>query len=800
MKHLTIRVAWHDSAWNGAVCKAPNANFHCYALDRIRIERDDAWEHENRGKLWKDLDVGSRPPCEKENGFFMADTPWRRMFVHPYMKIKECAATHGVLKPTIKELPARSALPVPYGWMLREHTELIQEKVPVQLPPDQEAPFKTAWVYSRQLQESLLELFFNEIREEQSLCFFYTKEGHPLPNEVPRLVVGVGGVTRCHGLMRYDTTARRTYPLWERIVEHSIDGENTFGVLLPYHDYLAPTGDRDEDSRRLQLLNEIAVQPPETAIREFSFGSEHAGFDTALVILTRTLEAVRRIREQGIAKGNWAQAEDWINLQIGRVWRQRGAFPGAGAVLEAAGLRLGTYLHLSLLAQAIITETDDPWPTLDAIIRGNRAAPQPAFDADLRAFRNTWGAARMDLLKLLSRMDLSVDQARRWYDPGKRIGATVWAPSDTRIVENPFTIVENDLGGEDPAITMGQVDRALLPDDAIAVMHPVPEPSRLQGRADPRRIRAALVTVLRRAETEGDSLLSVREATSRLGALDLSSPIQIPPDWFDGDDVRHLDDVIEISSIESDKAPVDALQLRRLGDMERSLALIIRSRARVEPMNRLSVNWSALLRAYLQKSEKIEVPESGRYRDAFEEQVHALSVITSRRLTVLAGAAGTGKTTLLGALVNSDLKKDGILLLAPTGKASVRLSKKTGADARTIASFLLSHNRYDTDRQIPIEHAPQGSQKFQSAKTVIVDECSMLTLVDLRVLLDTLDLGSVTRVILVGDPNQLPPIGVGRPFADICGFLATNEEEKLREAIATLTVEVRRPTRSDPMH
>ena len=70
----------------------------------------------------------------------------------------------------------------------------------------------------------------------------------------------------------------------------------------------------------------------------------------------------------------------------------------------------------------------------------------------------------------------------------------------------------------------------------------------------------------------------------------------------------------------------------------------------------------------------------------------------------------------------------------------------------------------------------------------------MLTMDDLFAVLEALDLGHVERLILVGDPNQLPPIGVGRPFADLIGVLddpASDDERAGRQALARLTVEVR---------
>src|SRR5207248_2432011 len=90
--------------------------------------------------------------------------------------------------------------------------------------------------------------------------------------------------------------------------------------------------------------------------------------------------------------------------------------------------------------------------------------------------------------------------------------------------------------------------------------------------------------------------------------------------------------------------------------------------------------------------------------------------------------------------------------------------------------------------------AVYGPQTHRKEKTVVIDECSMLTMDDLYAVLQALDLGHVERLILVGDPNQLPPIGVGRPFADLVGVLdnpADDVERAAAEVRARLTIEVR---------
>jgi len=119
-------------------------------------------------------------------------------------------------------------------------------------------------------------------------------------------------------------------------------------------------------------------------------------------------------------------------------------------------------------------------------------------------------------------------------------------------------------------------------------------------------------------------------------------------------------------------------------------------------------------------------------------------------------------------------------MLAPTGKARVRMEEQTKIrGAQTIAQFLLPIDRYDPKTGV---YRLSKQDKVGSWKTVIIDESSMLTEEQLAAVIDALK--GVDRLILVGDPRQLPPIGTGRPFLDIVKLLAPQNVETTFPRIA----------------
>ncbi|MBS0160189.1 MAG: AAA family ATPase [Nitrospira sp.] len=800
MFHLTLRVAWHDSRWNGTVCREPSTNSFCIALDRIRIERDDLKEDGIANQPWRDLPLDQHPPCKAESGIFMSPDEWTRRFKHPYAEIKKAAETHGHLKPTSVKVPPFSTFAVPFAWMLQGEQKDIDEKLPEPLPSDDDSPFPSAWVFSRQRQESLLNLFFGRLTSGKSLAFFYCKEGQPLGDTISRLVVGVGRITAIQPMTVYAVEGKKpTYPMWDRIIRHSIRPDGEEGFLLPYHDYLEPTGDAAEDTRRLELLSEIAVPADPAHVRTFSYAAELAAPDIALSTLVRCLESVRKIRSHGIAKGPWERREEWLNAQIANCWKDRGAFPGIGSALEALGMRLGTALTLDLLSSNTVKPDENPWPLVDAILRGRKNAPHPGYNADIKAIQNTWvnlPTERRELLMLLSRFALTVNQAKRWFDPQERRSGTSMKVEDHEILSNPYRMSETDLGDwNDSPLSVGMIDRGLLPDSTIAAKHPLPEPSAVGSSLDPRRIRAAIVAVLRRAAENGDALLSANEALQGITKLDLAHPCVIGGDW-PASNKASLDGVVDLVEIVGEKDARDRMTALQLCDFkyreERLRNVLSKRAAKVIPA--VTADWKKLLvKAISDAGGKYDL-HNARHIQAIAEQSDALARLTARRLSVLVGRAGTGKTSVMGALMLCEpLAKDGILLLAPTGKARVRLGRATDAEAMTVAQFLNQLGRYDGRRQRPLF---TGKDKYRKEKTVVIDECSMLTMDDLVAILEALDLAHVQRLILVGDPNQLPPIGVGRPFADFITFLentklGSDEGAPLGQALARLSVEVR---------
>src|SRR5204863_2552469 len=95
-------------------------------------------------------------------------------------------------------------------------------------------------------------------------------------------------------------------------------------------------------------------------------------------------------------------------------------------------------------------------------------------------------------------------------------------------------------------------------------------------------------------------------------------------------------------------------------------------------------------------------------------------------------------------------------------------------NACTIHQFLMRHGWINEEN---LSLRMTGGRQV-GAPTVVIDEASMIPMDLLGVLLRALDLNKVNRLILVGDPNQLPPIGPGRPFVDIIAWLEADEERK----------------------
>ncbi len=661
MLHLTQRVAWHDRQWDGAICDRPGENTFCLALDRIRAERDDQAEIARAGSDWADLPIDELPPCRAEAAAFMSSREWTRVIAHPYQNQKNTRSTHGHLRPTLIEASPYSTFAVPFSSLMRGKQEEIAECTPEMMPEDREPPFPTNWVFGSQRQEALLERFFRRLEKNTSLVFFYTKEGHPVGEMINRLVVGVGRVTKVGPQLYYERPPDKpAYPIWDREIGHSIRTDGKDGFLLPYHAYLQPTGDSEEDKRRQELVREIAVIPDREHTGVFSYFSEHASPDIALSVLVGCLDSVRRVREHGIAKGDWELREEWLNQQIAQTWTDRGAFPGLGSALEALGMRMGTALTLELIATGRIAPDGDPWPLVDTLLRGEAEPPQGAYAGDLEAVRSTWAKLtdeRRALLELLSRFALSPDQTKRWFDPSRRAKAAAESVTDREVLDNPYRISEGDLGATDsPAITIGAIDRGLFPDDTVRAKCPVPDRSRVDSSNDRRRVRGAIVSILRRASDEGDSLLSSVETLTRLEKLDLARPCVVPLDWFPGNQ-DFLGSVVGQAEVEvpgpDPEVPqqLSALQLSTHADTELRLARVLLKRASKDLTSLGADKWRDLLIDSIRASGAEVDLDDSRHIDALAEQEDALEKITTHRLGVLVGRAGTGKTSVLGALV-----------------------------------------------------------------------------------------------------------------------------------------------------
>ena len=146
-----------------------------------------------------------------------------------------------------------------------------------------------------------------------------------------------------------------------------------------------------------------------------------------------------------------------------------------------------------------------------------------------------------------------------------------------------------------------------------------------------------------------------------------------------------------------------------------------------------------------------------------EKQKEAIREINENNVTIITGGPGTGKTTIIKSIIEIyKQKKYKIVLCAPTGRAAKRMTETTGEEAYTLHR-LLEIGKIDDDSIYKKNNEYQGTPI--DADIIIVDEVSMVDMFIMSYLLDCIYKG--TKLILVGDSDQLPSVGPGSVLQDI---------------------------------
>jgi exodeoxyribonuclease V alpha subunit len=250
--------------------------------------------------------------------------------------------------------------------------------------------------------------------------------------------------------------------------------------------------------------------------------------------------------------------------------------------------------------------------------------------------------------------------------------------------------------------------------DKIALAADVPPES-------DRRAQAAAVFALGEAEQQGHTYLPIAELTRRSAKL-----LGLDPD------------------------PEVLVAARGL--------LVDEGRAYREPTHACELQVAATLAARIAAPAHLDHEPGENPDDGLtEEQWAAVHGAFASRISILTGGPGVGKTVCTRAIVSEARAANAsIALCAPTGRAARRLEEATGHEAQTIHRLL--------------EWSPGREPGFKPghplpADLVIVDESSMLNLRLIEVLLG--GLAESTHIVFVGDADQLPPIGAGKPFEDL---------------------------------
>lgn len=278
------------------------------------------------------------------------------------------------------------------------------------------------------------------------------------------------------------------------------------------------------------------------------------------------------------------------------------------------------------------------------------------------------------------------------------------------------------------------------------------------------RIRSGMLYTLLQASGEGHIYLPKEELFSRASGL-----LGVDPSYME----KHLMDMVVDRKLILKETEEGAVVYPT-----RYYYLELNSARMLCELNILCPEDEEMMEKRINRIEK----ETGTRLDEMQKQ--AVAAAASHGLFILTGGPGTGKTTTINAIIRY-FEEEGaeLRLAAPTGRAAKRMTEATGYEAQTIHRLLELNGMPEEEQEGRAVHFDRNSENPLEADVIIIDEMSMVDIALMHSLLLAVTAG--TRLILVGDENQLPSVGPGNVLRDIirsCCFPVVELKKIFRQA------------------
>ena len=624
---------------------------------------------------------------------------------------------------------------------------------------------KTGFLQLGNDQNIVFDKFFCNIKKEESLCFVYAKwaEFTELPQ---RILVGIGHVLDKQVPPQYEGDNEIECRLWETRLQHSIEKDGDDCVLLPY-DELQSYAENIKDFN----IDDYVVFASDDFRDEYSYGTEWLSYDGAVDTILRTKNILKKLED--LFDKSFEKQQRWLDQQLEKIYEDRWIYPGLGEMLYAFGLE-NNWQEIS--EKMIVLMKNDGVSFREALCQTIRNYTDQRTREIFRQW-NDFVDSKKELFELLSRMSLSEKHAKEFFVQAYPYGRwNEWVDAEA-FLKNPYLVYElfPSKNSEDE-LPFVVVDNAMYPQYILKECEKnfeISGSSKMENAEDLRRVHALMVKVLKCQIANGNSIYPAKLIRDDLAKEVLR--VQCSPDFSvleNTERLMEISDTFKRVPLIIDGEDSFGFQLKRCiknKDIIKDAILCLKNES-----ENFNEDWNVVCESLDENTEN--------QRDAKTEKINILSKMASSKIFVLTGGAGTGKTTLLSLFTSSEeIRNGGVLALAPTGKAMVRMREAFGNvdekfKFKTIASFLMPFNRYNpvTGKYDYTKDPSPNARLPMIPSTVIIDECSMLTEDMLAALLKTIE-NDADRIILSGDANQLPPIGCGRPFLDILTYFKKEE-------------------------